>query len=236
MLEARIRSLCDKHGVSLAAACRESGVTYGTLHAQLKNQREVPFSTIDRLARFFDVPIGFFSQFRPSMSVMSDQDQPVVHQRAAAAHSATLQSAHMDLIRAGGDLSTEQILDWLAAEGAVLNNFDAIRDRVDLFYPVSPTDTVMRPRHIGKQSLVSRQLGLESTEHYVDVISKFDRDLLDRVMAAHVQAAKVPYLVSDEAIETVYGDQVVRHAYRRVVARVRDQSGREFTLVHAKPI
>lgn len=236
MIEQRIRSLCDRHGLSLKLACQSAGVTYGTLHAQLKKGREIPFSTMDRLASFFDVPLEYFSDRRSSMSVMVDSDQPVLRQKVATAYTSALQSAQMDLMRKGFGIGTEQILDWLASEGGVLTNFDAIRDRVDLFHPVEPTDQLMRPLHIGKHSLVSKQLGLENEDHYTQVVGKFDRNLINRVLDAHVRASDLPYMVSDEAVEVVLGDQRIRHCYRRVLARVRDSKGAEFTLVHAKPI
>ena len=60
MIEQRIRGLCDKNGISLKAACVASDIAYGTLHAQLKNGREIPFSTMDKLAHFFEVPLSYF--------------------------------------------------------------------------------------------------------------------------------------------------------------------------------
>ncbi len=236
MLEQRIKGLCDKHGLSLKLACQKSGVAYGTLHAQLKNQREIPFSTMDKLAKLFDVPLSYFSENRASMSILSEEGQSQLHHRAASAYTSALQSAQLDLMRKGFEIGTEQILDWLASEGALLSNFDAIRDCVDLFHPVESTDVLMRPAQIGRQSLVTKQLGLEDESHYTDVVSKFDRTLINRVLHAHARSAEVPYMVSDEAIDVVFGNKRVRHTYRRVVARVRDLNGAEYTLVHAKPI
>ena len=63
-----------------------------------------------------------------------------------------------------------------------------------------------------------------------------DRGLIDRVLDAHVRASEMPYMVSDEAVEVVFGNQRIKHSYRRVLARVKDLAGHEYTLVHAKPI
>ncbi|MEX0285129.1 MAG: hypothetical protein AB3N23_11010 [Paracoccaceae bacterium] len=236
MIEQRIKSLCDKHNVSLKAACQAADVSYGTLHGQLKNGREIPFSTMDRLAHFFEVPLAYFSEKRSSMSIVSEGGEAQLSERAATAYSAALNSAQMDLMRHGFGIGTEQILDWLASEGGVLTNFDAIRDRVDLFHPIEVTDSMMRPKQVGKNSLISKQLGLENEQHYVDVVGKFDRSLIDRVMQDHKRAEQQPYIVSDQAIEVVFANQRVRHSYRRVLASVRDLQGNRYTLVHAKPI
>ncbi len=236
LIEQRIRGLCDKNGISLKAACQASDVAYGTLHAQISKGREIPFSTMDKLAHFFEVPLAYFSEKRPSMSVMVDGTEAPVSKRVATAYTAALNSAQLDLMRKGFGIGTEQILDWLASEGGVLTNFDAIRDRVDLFHPIEATDQMMRPKAIGKNSLVAKQLGLENEQHYVEVVGKFDRTLIDRVMGAHKEAEQQPYMVSDESIEVVFDNQRIQHSYRRVLARVKDQSGQEFTLVHAKPL
>ena len=235
-IEQRIRGLCDKNGISLKAACEASDVAYGTLHAQLKRGREIPFSTMDKLAHFFEVPLAFFSEKRPSMSIMVDGTDTPITQKVATAYTSALKSAQLDLMRKGFGIGTEQILDWLAAEGGVLSNFDAIKDRVDLFHPIDAADTLMRPKKIGKDSLVAKQLGLENEDHYVELVGKFDRKLIDRVMSAHKKAESQPYLVSDESIEVVFESQRVVHRYRRVIAPVRDDKGNAFTLVHAKPL
>lgn len=232
----KIRLLCKKHDLTLASACRTSGINYGTLHAQMSNGREIPFSTIDRLGRVFGVPVDYFSAFRPDISLNSQGGQSILHARAASAYSAALQSEQIKMLRAGYEIGTDQVLDWLASQGGSLANFDALREKVDIFQPLEGYHTLMRPVRIGRESLATRQFGLENEDHYTRVVGSFDRGLIESVMRAHIKASKMRYLVSDKSVDVIIAGQRVRHNYRRVVAPVRDLQGNKFTLVHTKTL
>lgn len=235
-VEQRIRSLCNQQNQTLAAVCRECDINYGTLHSQLNHGREIPFSTIDKLSRVFNVPVDYFSTYRANLSINSTAGQSLLHERAAAAYTAALQSEQIELMRQGYEIGTDQVLDWLASQGSILTNFDALQEKVDIFYPIESDDTLMRPARIGRESLATLKFGLENENHYTHVVSGFDRTLIKNVMQAHTKASKMQYMVTDEAVDVVISGHRVRHTYRRIVAPVRDLQGNKFTLVHAKTI
>ncbi|MFT4961205.1 MAG: transcriptional regulator with XRE-family HTH domain [Paracoccaceae bacterium] len=232
----RIKDACKRNQMTLAAACEKAGVTYKTLHAQIRNNRAIPFETIDRLARYFDVPIEFFSAFRPTLAVQSVGDDTVLHQRAAAAYTAALRSEQIEMIKEGYNIGTDDVLNWLATQNGVLSNFDALRDRVDLFHPVGSNDNMMRPHRIGRESLATRFFKLEGEEHYVKTVGGFDRQFIDNVMLAHLGVNKLRYSITDQDIDVRIGSDRLVLSYRRIIAPVTDMNGREYSLVYAKLI
>ncbi len=232
----RIKDACKRQQITLAAACDNAGVAYKTLHAQISNNRAIPFETIDRLARYFDVPIEFFSAFRAKFAVQSGGEKSILHQRAAAAYTAALRSEQIEMMREGFDIGTDDVLNWLATQGGVLSNFDALRDRVDLFHRVGSDDSMMRPHCIGRESLATRFFKLESEDHYVKTVGSFDRQFIDDIMLAHLGTNKLRYSINDQDIDVRIGGDRLVLSYRRIIAPVTDVNGREYTLVHAKLI
>ncbi|MCR9126521.1 MAG: hypothetical protein NXH82_10375 [Rhodobacteraceae bacterium] len=211
-------------------------MNYKTLNAQIKRNREIPIRTVDQLSRVLNVPLSYFSDYSAAMTIQSDEGRSILHQRASQAYTEALRSEQMAMMRAGFEVGTDEVLDWLATQNNRLHNFDALSDRVDLFFPVAGTDRIMRPYRLGRNSLATRHFQIESEDHFMRTVEKFDPALIDRVVASHAEMERVPYKVSDEAIDVWIGSAHIQHRYRRVMAPVTDQNGNRYTLVHAKLI
>ena len=78
-----ILKACKTRGVSLARACSLAGLRYSTLHSQIHNGREIPFSTIDKLSAALNLPIGYFSEYEPSLRIEPDEAATALQARAA---------------------------------------------------------------------------------------------------------------------------------------------------------
>jgi plasmid maintenance system antidote protein VapI len=232
----RIKDACRRNQITLAAACENAGVVYKTVHAQIRNNRAIPFETVDRLARYFDLPIEFFSAFRSKLAVHTDSEKTDLHQRAAAAYTAALHSEQIEMMREGYNIGTDDVLNWLASQGGVLSNFDGLRERVDLFHRVGSEDNMMRPHRIGHESLATRFFKLEGEDHYVKTVGGFDRQFIDDIMLSHLGANKLRYSITDRDIDVSIGGNRLELSYRRIIAPVTDENGREYSLVHAKLI
>lgn len=232
----RIKEACKRRGVPLSTACDQAGVNYKTLHTQIRNDRAIPFESIDRLSQYFNLPMDYFSAYRPTVAVRSSGDTSALHLHAAAAYTAALRSAQIDMIRAGLEIGTDDVLNWLAAQNSVLENFDALRERVDLFHPVDPGDTMLKPYHIGRNSLATRFFKLEDEDHYVRTVGRFDRKTINGVLLAHLEASKLQYSISDMNLDVTVGKDRLVGSYRRIIAPVTDRSGNKFMLVHARLI
>lgn len=232
----RVKEACKRKGVAMAVACDQAGVNYKTLHAQISNDRAIPFETVDRLAQYFDVPMNYFSAFRPTVAVRSEEQNSILQQRAAAAYTAALRSEQIEMMREGYEIGTDEVLNWLGSQGGILENFDALRERVDLFHPTTPTDRMMKPHRIGQNSLARRFFRLEDEDHYVKTVGGFERETIDEILLAHLQAKQLKYSITDIDIDVQIGSDRIVESYRRIIAPVKDRSGRVYNLVHAKLI
>jgi len=231
-----IEQLCAERGMTLRAVCKGAGIRYGTLHAQISHGRPIPFETYDRLCNYLCVPLQSLSAYRSTLSVDATSVDTVLHHRAAQAYTAALQKVQMEMMYEGYEIGTDQILDWLSKHENRLENFDAIRENVDLYFPVDPSDNMFHPYRVGKSSLATRCFGIKNEDHFIKVVSSFDQDLLDRVLVAHIEVERHRYMVSDETISVRIGDHSISPSYRRVIAPVFDKSGNRFTLVHSRLI
>lgn len=149
----RIQEIYRDRDVTLKHACVESGVSYGTLHQQIAKDREIPFSTIDQLARYFELPLEYFSARRAAILVEPNG----LHspRKAAEAARTALHSNEIVAIEDGLQITTDMVLDWLDRENGVLRNFEHIREKVDLFYPATQSDRIIRAARLGKESLAT---------------------------------------------------------------------------------
>jgi len=232
----RIKDLCTRNRMTLSEVCAKAGVTYKTLHAQIKNDRAIPFETIDRLARSLDVPMDYFSAYRATIGIQASPAHSILHQRAAAAYTEALRSEQIELMRQGYGIGTDEVLNWLSLHGGVLTNFDALREKVDLFEKTKPEDKMLAPHRIGRESLATRFFKLENEDHYTRTVGSFSRDVIEDVMLAHLEASRVKYAIADVDIDVKVGQDNVFGSYRRIIAPVKDLDGKEYMLVHAKLI
>ncbi|WP_049642292.1 hypothetical protein [Candidatus Rhodobacter oscarellae] len=222
--------------MSLSRACREAGVNYKTLHAQLTHGREIPFPTIDKISRYSGLPLEYFSDFRPNVAIRSPEGSSELQQRVAKALEIAVREQSMDMMRAGYSIGTDDVLDWLRANGGVIQDFDGIRQHVDLYHQVIGADYGLRPHQIGTYSLATRSFGAQDEDHYQQIVNGFDKGLIESVVADHMEAASRDYLLSDRAIKVLIAGEHVAVAYRRLIAPVRDVYGNKFNLVFARRI
>ena len=234
MLDIRIREALRSKGESLSKACRAAGVNYKTLHSQLSHGREIPFPTIDRISKYSDLPLEFFSEFRPKVAIQSPEGSSELQRRVAHAMEMAIHEQSIAMMREGYSIGTDDVLDWLRANNGVLQNFDGIRQYVDLFHRVSPEDNNIRPHRIGPNSLATRSFRAEDEDHFEKIMHGFEKGLVEHVVADHVEAASRDYLLSDRKIKVSISGREVSVAYRRLIAPVRDLKGNEYNLVFAR--
>ena len=140
----------------------------------------------------------------------------------------------VEMMRSGYSIGTDDVLDWLRVNDGVLQNFDGIRQYVDLFHKVDYEDNALVPYQIGRDSLAARRLNVENEDHFSQVVNGFDKGLIEQVMADHVTASSRNYLLSDCQVKVTVAGNDLAVAYRRLIAPVRDLQGNEFSLVFAR--
>lgn len=227
MIADRIDAACRIAGVKLKTACRISGINYSTLRSQMRNNREIPASSISRLSDGLRIPVQFFFDAAGG-----------THQSAASLSRWRLaeqaNSEHAACSRAGFNVTTDHILDWFNQEGGHLRNWEWFEDQLDLYKPVEPTDSIMHPIQIGKRSATAERLMLAGNRDFYKIVGGFEKDVLERAMFSHEMVNRVPYVVTDETLDVIIKGQRVRGGYRKVTMRLTDPRRGPVTAVFSK--
>ncbi len=230
----RTAEFCKRHFGGLKPACAAAGLKYSTLHSQITNGREIPFSTIERLCHAAGVSLEAFRSNRAEIGLIAPAPSAALHRRAAAAYSQALRDVQDEMLHMGGDIRVDDVLNWLHRNDGRLEDFDALRERVDLFYPVTREDRIMRPHRVGQRSLAARFFNIGDTSEYLQIVSGFSHDVIDSSLAAHWHVRRTQrYSVEDVEISVDVNGQNVQGAYRRIMAPVETRSGEKLTLVFA---
>lgn len=213
MVATRIRKACSLAGMKLTEACKTAGVSYNTLYNQIRFNREIPFSTVEKFASGLGLPINFFKTGELEASV----NPPLEESWAAAA---SINAERATTCRAGFHVTTDHILDWFHQEGGQLRNWSWFEDQVDLYHPVFGTDSLMKPIKMGKRSITTERLMLSSESDLLEIVSHLKKEKIDRAMWAHKILDEVPYIVSDETLDAVIKGTRVCGGYRKISMRV----------------
>ena len=227
MIAERIDAACKIAGVKLKTACTISGINYGTLRSQMRNNREIPASSLALLSAGLRIPIQFFFDLPAA-----DQVSATSLNRWRAAELANTE--HAACSRAGFNVTTDHILDWFHQEGGLLKNWEWFEDQVDLYEPIKPTDRIMHPIQIGKRSSTAERLMLAGNRDFYRIVGSFEERIIQRAMHSHRMLDEVPYLVTDETLDVIIKGQRVRGGYRKVTMRVTDPQGEPVTAVFSK--
>jgi len=222
----RINLASQITGIKVAKACKMAGIHYNTLYNQMRLNREIPFSTITALAKTLSLPLQFFDATTLEPSAASEATPYTLAQK--------LNTERAKYTRAGFDVTTDHILDWYRDQSGTLRNWDWFSDQVDLYKPLSPTDTVMHPIKLGERSITAERLMLSSTAEFYDVVSRFDHETIQRALLAHQQIEHQGFVVSDEVLNVVVKGQPIKGGYRKVTMRVFEEDGTPVTAVFSK--
>jgi hypothetical protein len=231
------RDFCKRHFGGLKQACDAAGLKYSTLHSQIANRRDIPFTTIERLCNVAGVSLEAFRQSRAEIGILAPQPSAALHQRAAAAYSQAMRDVQAEMLRYGSDIMIDDVLNWLNRNNGKLTDFDALRERVDLFRVVEPGDKIMRPTRIGHNSLAARFFNIDQTEKYHQIVSAFSPSIIASSMAAHWHVRETQrYSIEDVSISVDVKGAPIEGTYRRVMAPVETAKGERLTLVFARLI
>jgi transcriptional regulator with XRE-family HTH domain len=227
----RILDICKARGLSLSRACALADLRYSTLHSQIHNHRAIPFASVEKLANALDVPLSHFSD--PSSTDAAPLQGASVTQTGVAL-SDMLSRQDTETGDSIKEINLEDVLDWLITNEGRLVNIDWLIEQVDLFHPAHEGDHMLRPFRIGSQSLAARYFRLLDNADYTNVVSKFDRTFRDELVAAHLEASRKRYAISDMAIDVMVDGTRVQGTYRRLLAPVKTMDGTPLILLYSK--
>ena len=230
----RILNACKARGTSLAAVCKKADLRYSTLHSQIHNGREIPFSTIDSLASALSLPLSHFSKDPAPMTFEPVQNAEALQVETARLLSDLVNKQVAAMTSHGYQVTIDDMLDWLTANNNRLVNCKELLEWVILYHPVKPGDSTPMPYRIGPKSLSARYFRILGVDSYMDVINNYDEATRKEIVAAHLECADKPYLIKDKKIDTVSDGIRIRGTYRRLLAPVTDVDGKRLTLGFSK--
>lgn len=230
-----VTGFCDSQFGGLKPACSAAGIKYTTLHAQIAHQREIPFSTIERLCNAAGVSLEVFRAQKAAIGIASPATSDALHRRAAAAYSQALRDVQDEMRRFGTDILIDDVLNWLHRNGSRLTDFDALRERVDLFHKLEPQDGIMKPYHVGARSLVAQSFEIHDVSEYAQKVGQLGHTVIENSVACHMRVQKTrQYQVEDVHLRGNVDAARIDIEYRRIMAPVTTLDGSEFTLVFAQ--
>jgi len=229
-----ILNACKSRRQSLAAVCKVSGLRYSTLHSQISNKREIPFSSVDRIAKTLNLPLSYFSGDAPAMTFdpVSTSNKDQIETARLLSDLVNKQTSAKSIYNY--QLSIDDMLDWLIANNSQLVNCKELIEWVNLYLPAKPGDLTPTPYRIGPKSLTSKYFGVFKIETYKEVLNTYDEDAQREIIEAHLECASKPYLITDKRINTVSNGVRIRGTYRRLLAPVKDVEGKKLTLGFSK--
>lgn len=234
--ETKLKRVCETKGLSLPQICEAAGLNYKTLMAQLGRKSRIPLDSVDDLCHALDLPMNYFSKYAPSMGISSDQDTSELGRAAAGLINAAMQAAHMQALRQQSKISTMDVLNWLRRTDARLEDYDALRDSVDLFHVMGAQDRIPNPYRIGKNSLSTQKFELNDENHYRSRLADFHPSLLENIKKGRIEASYRPYMIADVQLRALVAGKWITDTYCRLTAKVFLPDGKELTLVHAERV
>lgn len=232
-----VTGFCERHFNGLKPACDAVGLKYTTLHAQIAHEREIPFTTIERLTSAAGVSLEVFRRDRAEIGVAAIDVSDTLHKRAAALYSQALRDVQKEMRRHGTDIMCDDVLNWLHRNGGRLTDFDMLRERVDLFHKFDMSESMMRPHHIGATSLAARCFDIRDLGEYAPKIGQLGQSVIDNSIASHLHVQKTQqYQVEDIRLQGHVDSSKYDIEYRRIMAPVTTLDGSEYTLVFAQPL
>lgn len=236
LFEDRFKRLCEMRGLSIPQVCEKAGINYKTLNAQISRNSRIPVDTIDEICHALDVPMEYFSRYAPSVSISPPLEADGLSQAAAGLLDAAMHAAHIETLRQHSKITTMDVLNWLRQTGARLEDFDALKESVDLFHVMGSEDNIPTPYRIGRKSLATQQFEIDDETHYLEKIGSMHPELLENIKKGRMEASYVPYMICDVEIKGLVGGKMVSINYCRLTAKVYLPNGEELTLVHAEQI
>lgn len=237
-LDARFSEATSMLGVSLKVLCERAGVSYKTLHSQIRNKRKIPVETIYAICHHWPLPLDYFSPYRAKTLVLSNQERPSrMEAIAIEAVERRIQQIRIEALERKPQFDTMDILDWVRRGGPEQSSGEGIMSHCDLFYPMGPEDNVPKPYSIGRNSKSASRFKVGSEDEYVRKVTDINPNVLEAIKQGHMEVRHKPYTITDVELRAkVEGCSIVFEAYCRFMATVRIANNLELTLLHAEII
>ncbi len=223
-----IQSRAEKNGMSLRALCIKANLRYPTIHRALSEGRDLPFRSVEALAKALSVPLATFAGDRAIVRVAGELGMDTNAEQS-------LKEADVRAIENGLLVSTDMVLDWLEREKGVLRNYAFLQNKIDLFLPAKVGDKAIIAAEIGAQSLAAIFFDLKETSEYANKFQQLSKEVRLQTVANHVAVqTSNQYRVEPVEIRAKLNGVKIQGRYRRIMAPVTRPDGTKLTLVFAR--
>ncbi|SPF81344.1 hypothetical protein [Pseudoprimorskyibacter insulae] len=227
---------CAIRNTSLRQVCLKTGLNYKTINGKINKGVEFTARELFTISQALRFPMEHFLSDSLACSAVQDSSPDLIMETAEQIVESALFRAREKARQNGQHLDTDTLLNWLQVNGGRLDNFEPIKDHVDLYRPIRPEDRTLQPERLGRFSLASVTFDIHSVDDFVDKVGRFDHKIISSTMKAHVEARSVPYRVEDITIDVSIAGRNIHKRYRRVLAPVIDENGKELTLLFARTL
>jgi len=101
---------------------------------------------------------------------------------------AVAKRARLRDVQGGSKPTLDEIFEWWHRQGGRLENFDELREHIDLFTPPPEDARMPVPARLGHDSLVARTFGVEDEDNLRHLLNHLDTKLNKRIAQAHSEA------------------------------------------------
>ena len=213
----RIEELCRHKKLTLRALCHAAGLKYQTLHAQISNQRHIPFETIRKISEVTDTSLSWFaSNEAPSLLGQSD-----VTPLSDALFDQLLQTTKLRHAQDEKVLDAHSLALIYYRSGGLLSGLEPYIEQVDIFHAPQHGDTRLRVFRMGKESLTSKTLKRTDKDQLQQSLDAAPPQLRMRFLKDYELAAKGEFLYTIETLNAAAVDhgERIRMDYLRLLIR-----------------
>ena len=227
-----IRCEIEVASTTLRAVAIACGISYPKLNAALNNYSALDYRDVSAIEHRLGLGYGFFAQqMSPTTENPADSDAVLLLNQA-------LRLARQQKVRRANRVTMKQFLDWWYSHSGRMEEFETIRDRVDVFSTPKNGSQLIQPLRAGRQSLASLHFELQNTQHLTRTLEGFSPNLNRDLVGAHMMALNKgePVLSHPSLNEVLPSGRTFKRTYRRILAPVRDDKGNTYIVNYSEDI
>lgn len=233
----RLRQLIRESGMKDSEVSKRVGRGTAYISNLINKEADPGFSVIIRICDLFDVTPDYFIGREPRAEVSEIIYQNQIDSVAEMLVQNSLAQARKRLLNRSPNPTLDEVMNWWHRNRESYEHSDAI---VAFFDVYSPPDQSRLPRIVsmGRESLATRSIGIQSVEKLRRVYQDLGPDHLKGIVDAHVEThSRQNPLLTIENINVVLPDKRrMPLDYKRLLLPVTNTKGNEFIINYSSPV
>lgn len=204
----RLHAAIKNDGRSVFAVAEASGLSRRSIYSALKGPHWLGGDAVQRVCRCLKITPNDLFGF----------GNPWTREEAAAVITTALNQLNEPTI--------DDMMKWYASTGGRLENWDHLKDYVDIYAPPTDDDVFVNPVHFGTKGLAAMLMGASDVDQVKGLLRETDRKFCAQSAELHRQvlSGRVEVGIS-RAFERLPSGRVVDSRYSRFVAAIDTESG-----------